>query len=67
MIEDKQYYQRITGHVRAATLTGKFFSSCLAQILAISFGTPPFNQLVYMSIFGTYLSLNNLSLSYAYQ
>jgi len=64
MIEDKRYYQKITGHVRAATLTGKFFSSCLAQILAISFGTPPFNALVYMSIFGIHLSFNNYSLGY---
>lgn len=54
MIEEKQFYQKITGHARAATLAGKFFSSCVAQILAGVFGTPPFNLLVAMSIFGTY-------------
>jgi len=52
MVEEKEFYQKITGHARAATLTGKFFSSCLSQILAIQFGTPPYNALVYMSIFG---------------
>ncbi|XP_050425168.1 thiamine transporter 1-like [Adelges cooleyi] len=52
MIEEKQFYQKITGHARAATLCGKFFSSCVAQILAMAFGSPPFNALVYMSIFG---------------
>lgn len=54
MIEEKQYYQKITGHVRAATLTGKFVSSCVAQILATVYGSPPFNALVYMSIGGKY-------------
>ncbi|XP_025195930.1 thiamine transporter 2-like [Melanaphis sacchari] len=52
MVEEKEFYQKITGHARAATLTGKFFSSCLSQILAITYGTPPYNALVYMSIFG---------------
>lgn len=54
MVEEKEFYQKITGHARAATLTGKFFSSCLSQILATYYGTPPFNALVYMSIFGKY-------------
>ncbi|XP_050524430.1 thiamine transporter 1-like isoform X2 [Daktulosphaira vitifoliae] len=52
MIEEKQHYQKITGHARAATLSGKFFSSCVSQILAIIFGKPPFNLIVYLSIFG---------------
>lgn len=52
MIEEKEHYQKITGHVRASTLTGKFVSGCVAQILATVYGTPPFNALVYMSIFG---------------
>uniref|UniRef100_A0A2S2PWR7 Thiamine transporter 2 n=1 Tax=Sipha flava TaxID=143950 RepID=A0A2S2PWR7_9HEMI len=52
MVEDKQYYQKITGHARAATLSGKFFSSCVSQLLAMAFGSPPFNLLVYLSIFG---------------
>ncbi|XP_060841826.1 thiamine transporter 2-like [Rhopalosiphum padi] len=52
MVEEKEFYQKITGHARAATLTGKFFSSCLSQILATTYGTPPYNALVYMSIFG---------------
>ncbi|VVC26728.1 Reduced folate carrier,Major facilitator superfamily domain [Cinara cedri] len=52
MIEEKQFYQKITGHARAATLSGKFFSSCVAQLLAMAYGSPPFNALVYMSIFG---------------
>lgn len=52
MIEEKEHYQRITGHARAATLSGKFFSSCVSQILAIVFSGPPFNLLVYLSIFG---------------
>jgi len=52
MVEEKEFYQKITGHARAATLTGKFFSSCLSQVLATVYGTPPFNALVYMSIFG---------------
>jgi len=56
MVEEKEFYQKITGHARAATLTGKFFSSCLSQILATTFGTPPFNALVYMSIFGKYIN-----------
>lgn len=70
MVEEKQHYQKITGHARAATLSGKFFSSCVSQILAMIFGTPPFNTLVYMSIFGKYLSLflkqnNILSINHA--
>lgn len=52
MIEEKEHYQRITGYARAATLTGKFVSSCIAQLLAMAFGSPPFNTLVYLSIFG---------------
>jgi hypothetical protein len=56
MVEEKEFYQKITGHARAATLTGKFFSSCLSQILATTYGIPPYNALVYMSIFGKYTS-----------
>lgn len=52
MIEEKEHYQKVTGYARAATLTGKFVSSCIAQILAMVFGSPPFNILVYLSIFG---------------
>lgn len=52
MIEEKEHYQRVTGYARAATLTGKFVSSCIAQLLAMAFGSPPFNTLVYLSIFG---------------
>lgn len=55
MVEEKEFYQKITGHARAATLTGKFFSSCLSQILSTIYGIPPFNALVYMSIFGKYI------------
>lgn len=54
MIEEKQYYQKITGRVRASTLIGKFVSSSVSQIIALVIGSPPFNALVYMSIFGNY-------------
>jgi len=61
MVEEKEFYQKITGHARAATLTGKFFSSCLSQILATTYGVPPYNALVYMSIAGKY---NNCCYTY---
>lgn len=52
MIDDKRYYQRITGLARAACLSGKFFSSLFAQSASLINGSVPFILLVYVSIFG---------------
>lgn len=54
MTDDKRYYQRITGQVRAACLSGKFFSSMFAQTVSLINGSIPFIELVYLSIFGEY-------------
>jgi len=55
MVDDKRYYQRITGQARAACLSGKFFSSLFAQSISLINGSVPYVTLVYLSIFGKHV------------
>lgn len=45
---ERNRYQLVTGHTRAAILTGRFLASTLAQLL-VSFGLMNYEQLLYIS------------------
>ncbi|XP_020807954.1 thiamine transporter 1 [Drosophila serrata] len=53
---DKERYQIVTGHTRAAILSGKFLGGCLAQIM-VSTKSMNFRELHYISIASQLVSL----------
>ncbi|XP_018916974.2 thiamine transporter 2 [Bemisia tabaci] len=55
-IEDKRLYQKVTGYARASLLVGKFLNGLVAQ-LCISYGILQYEQLLYLSIAGTVVTL----------
>lgn len=48
---DKDYYQQVTSHTRAAILAGRAFSGILGQVL-VSFNIMDYRQLNYISFGG---------------
>ncbi|CAH0382360.1 unnamed protein product [Bemisia tabaci] len=55
-IEDKSLYQEVTGHARASVLVGRFLNGLVAQ-LGISSGAFDYNDLLYLSVAGTVVTL----------
>lgn len=53
---DKEYYQRVTSHTRAAILAGRAFSAILGQVL-VSFNIMDYRQLNYITFGGEFTLL----------
>lgn len=49
----QERYQEVTGHARAAILTGRFLSGAIGQLL-ISFSVMNYRDLNYLTFAGTY-------------
>lgn len=51
---DREHFQKVTSHTRAAVLAGRAFSSITGQLL-ISFDVLDYRQIHYLSFTGTYI------------
>ena len=56
---EKSKYQKVTGHARAAILSGRFLASVLAQLI-VSFDWMDLRELNYISLGGKYFLKNKL-------
>lgn len=56
---EKSKYQKVTGHARAAILSGRFLASVLAQLI-VSFELMDLRELNYISLGGLLIILNFL-------